>query len=264
MPVHPRSRGERRQVHDWGSTRVGSSPLARGTRARGRLGRPIVGSSPLARGTLAGLPGWRIGGRRLHPRSRGERISMVRRRFWSAGSSPLARGTRLRVRPRCHRDRFIPARAGNTTTPPHRPALPPVHPRSRGERADIPPAHPDFAGSSPLARGTPAVFTAPSRSARFRFIPARAGNAQRTAGERTRCAVHPRSRGERDRLQVRRRRGTGSSPLARGTRPHRGRVRALRHGSSPLARGTPIGDLARPRPAPVHPRSRGERTWRWP
>ena len=214
-PVHPRSRGEhfltlRTHINDYGS-----SPLARGTRrSAGGRSSPCIGSSPLARGTLRVVGGTVLvvrfiparagntqhaapepGVRPVHPRSRGEHANPARLLLPFTGSSPLARGTQLALVLATLRQRFIPARAGNTAGRQGPEAGAAVHPRSRGEH-DQRQSHPGWQlGSSPLARGTPGS-RQPERQGQ-RFIPARAGNTRVVANGQN--------------LQ------TGSSPLARGT-----------------------------------------------
>ena len=152
--VHPRSRGEHPPVRTAKIDSIGSSPLARGTRSgrprepprravhpRSRGEHSIIlrtpsgdtGSSPLARGTLAvSLPlelkvrfiPARAGNtaasfcarstRPVHPRSRGEHVSVYARVTILTGSSPLARGTLEQRLVGTGGHRFIPARAGNT------------------------------------------------------------------------------------------------------------------------------------------------------
>ena len=177
------------------------------------------------------------------------------------GSSPLARGTPQRHRHQPESDRFIPARAGNTSATSGRLAHAPVHPRSRGEHGIPASAIDGPAGSSPLARGTrhpdlPAVSGS-------RFIPARAGNTICTASTHTLRSVHPRSRGEHIGDSGTERNATGFIParagntppreLSGGARPVHPRSRGEhdsdmivappRNGSSPLARGTRVGSL---------------------
>ena len=172
------------------------------------------------------------------------------------GSSPLARGTLLGPGTRAAARRFIPARAGNTSSPaPARPTSS-VHPRSRGEHHQPSRDGSTAIGSSPLARGT--LATAPRLDALLRFIPARAGNTPGATSRAGRTAVHPRSRGEHPRILRDVVLLHGSSPLARGTQvwsdgvPERRRFIPARAGntypdcrpdyhqcgSSPLARGT--------------------------
>ncbi len=254
----------------------------------GRFIPASAGNTPL--GSRAAAP-WSV-----HPRWRGEHSSASCSSSATAGSSPLARGTR-RWRPRpCPRA--------------------PVHPRWRGEHVVEALPLPKLAGSSPLARGTHE--RQHCRHPQRRFIPAGAGNTPASASDSSPCAVHPRWRGEHSARTGMSKLARGSSPLARGTRvgsasmvmscrfipagagntrthtigaenatvhPRwRGEHAACRLlaadqvGSSPLARGTRprrhigakrqrfipagAGNTTKPRPAsthePVHPRWRGE------
>ena len=153
------------------------------------------------------------------------------------------------------RVRFIPARAGNTSSVSASPAMPSVHPRSRGEHVDDPITTEDGAGSSPLARGTQARAGSAHRPGRF--IPARAGNTWGRPASPPHAPVHPRSRGEHGDAPRSEAPSDGSSPLARGTRgrplPDRrpGRFIPARAGNT----GAHDGAAS---PSPVHPRSRGE------
>ena len=192
------------------------------------------------------------------------------------GSSPLARGTPPKAPLVVSTNRFIPARAGNTSSAPLSTRSRAVHPRSRGEhlvgrtRALL------ATGSSPLARGTPSP---PGPRGRVRrFIPARAGNTNSLPATHRARPVHPRSRGEHQLRPAQHPVPCGSSPLARGTlmrvrmleghdrfiparagNTHTMIERAARDGgSSPLARGTPSRDHRSSLWMPVHPRSRGE------
>ena len=134
----------------------------------------------------------------------------------ASGSSPHARGTPSWRRSASGRSRFIPACAGNAIWLVMPPPLPPVHPRMRGERTQIAAAEYAETGSSPHARGTPR--TAAANRARWRFIPACAGNARHPASIRSWTTVHPRMRGERCGSRMKVKRTAGSSPHARGTR----------------------------------------------
>ena len=171
------------------------------------------GSSPLARGLLtgmiraqrslriiparAGFTTWpfRAGPRRPdHPRSRGVYFSHCKRKRFTLGSSPLARGLRQPKIGGQTESRIIPARAGFTPARGTSQRPGPDHPRSRGVYSATRWASRTRRGSSPLARGLP----------------------------RTQCGCsgrrpdHPRSRGvyasPLPMLTV----GSGSSPLARG------------------------------------------------
>ena len=234
--------------------------------------------------------------RAVHPRSRGEHAGSRPAGRRSPGSSPLARGTPQPLGAVVLAGRFIPARAGNTSTCSTSHAARSVHPRSRGEHGVVGPERCLRCGSSPLARGT--LHDHHHEGDSDRFIPARAGNTADAASSSTARTVHPRSRGEHVPARVRRPHQGGSSPLARGTRrsaapripvrpvhprsrgEHQGDSRLLHvaDGSSPLARGTLHIDRPRRYPQrfiparagntllfpapiaiqPVHPRSRGE------
>ena len=154
-----------------------------------------------------------------------------------AGSSPHGRGTLHRGLAHLRRQRFIPARAGNTPSPALIDHLPAVHPRTGGEHyhrvADLA----AWNGSSPHGRGT---LAGESKENVFeRFIPARAGNTFSGAWPKCAGTVHPRTGGEHQRgiawemdrirfiparggehMQATGRSGRkcGSSPHGRGTR----------------------------------------------
>ena len=191
----------------------GSSPLARGLRSPWSAQQRLVGIIPARAGFTRRKPRPR---RRPpdHPRSRGvyetSRINVT----WSYGSSPLARGLRYH-RPDLRPDpRIIPARAGFTIPPPRPPPRSADHPRSRG--VYHPPHHRDRLppGSSPLARGLPMGDGAGQSFTGI--IPARAGFTWRGRAPGTPARDHPRSRGVYGRSCRCGRRGSGSSPLARG------------------------------------------------
>ena len=151
------------------------------------------------------------------------------------GSSPLARGTHAHRLAERRAGRFIPARAGNTSSRPVNTPCSTVHPRSRGEHPTAP---------------------CPTRTA-SRFIPARAGNTRSptpTTGPRS---VHPRSRGEHPSLSRHVGRPCGSSPLARGTPPPSDEEGEAERFIPARAGNTRTGAGPSRRSA-VHPRSRGE------
>ena len=110
-------------------------------------------------------------------------------------------------------------------------------------------------GSSPLARGKRHDHCDGLEG--FRLIPARAGKTLSTPRLVTLRRAHPRSRGENSRRPRRSSNGQGSSPLARGKRPRRRRLRTI-VGLIPARAGKTLRDHHRRRPAPAHPRSRGE------
>ena len=192
----------------------GSSPLARGTR---RLVDRLAHLTRFIPARAGNTPAPRGSGTRgaVHPRSRGEHVTVVPESEHRGGSSPLARGTRHGFREGSGFSRFIPARAGNTAGSMGGWRYTSVHPRSRGEHTCIPVASGARCGSSPLARGTPPNDTA--IYAIERFIPARAGNTTLYGDVDSSSKVHPRSRGEHPPKMEPAIGATGSSPLARGT-----------------------------------------------
>ena len=187
---------------------------------------------------------------------RGERALTIGGAVLAAGSSPHARGTRLRRDRAALVARFIPACAGNALSVACRICSCSVHPRMRGERLCAHQCVVSAAGSSPHARGThrPTM----TINAVARFIPACAGNACVRAYGANDKTVHPRMRGERRCAVAFARAGVGSSPHARGTHPARGRVWHDHRFIPACAGNAPSVSSRMPRRA-VHPRMRGER-----
>ena len=254
VPVHPRPRGEHIGLDEPTVTHYGSSPPARGTHlsiVRVKLDERFI---PARAGNTSGTHS-NCSARSVHPRPRGEHRMMRPQRPRNSGSSPPARGTPLHARRQIVSNRFIPARAGNTT---HRPRMDhdgPVHPRPRGEHPGAAFAACLVLGSSPPARGTHldrlylVLFV--------RFIPARAGNTKRCPGARCRTSVHPRPRGEHRSSPFASCSSTGSSPPARGTpRTQDRRPRTRRF--IPARAGNTSDRCSRTRISAVHPRPRGE------
>ena len=171
--VHPRSRGEHFFAGFFEGAVFGSSPLARGTPSPRPCAWPASRFIPARAGNTANRAATALV-TPVHPRSRGEHAARILCWRMSAGSSPLARGTRVRGGRRRQRRRFIPARAGNTHGILDLNVTMPVHPRSRGEHEAMTLAEREAYGSSPLARGTLALALHGALVARF--IPARAGN----------------------------------------------------------------------------------------
>ena len=148
---HPRSRGVYAYVVALPSARGGSSPLARGLH-RQHLGDERLGGIIPARAGFTPTAHQADGAGRDHPRSRGVYVEVINLTEREDGSSPLARGLRLRqVLARRNRGSsplarglpaavcgdhawhgIIPARAGftGTSTPSQSPRQ--DHPRSRG------------------------------------------------------------------------------------------------------------------------------------
>ena len=129
---HPRSRGEYLTTVPDQSLMSGSSPLSRGILAGGTV-KPhydgiipaLAGNTPAKR-QLRPTP-------RDHPRSRGEYASQATTPAHTPGSSPLSRGIPPLQPLFALGTRIIPALAGNTSDQLLGTAMPPDHPRSRGE-----------------------------------------------------------------------------------------------------------------------------------
>ena len=273
-PAHPRSRGEHCSVIKLTKLFVGSSPLARGTRAmanpalgRRRLiparagntsagdGEPVpVTAHPRSRGehgVMAGTPHTN----QAHPRSRGEheKNHVCSRR--TDGSSPLARGTPTRRGHSLRARRLIPARAGNTNVPGGCEAGLAAHPRSRGEHLLVCSRRACSVGSSPLARGTQTAIVVVI--AIIRLIPARAGNTLDSPPPHPETQAHPRSRGEHNDTAEAIRDANGSSPLARGT-PVKAAAALDYARLIPARAGNTKMESRHTRRQAAHPRSRGE------
>ena len=191
--AHPRSRGEHLSPRSSPCWSRGSSPLARGTQAAVVVGAACPGLIPARAGNTP-AHGRAPRGDRAHPRSRGEHCFKPLWGAWRRGSSPLARGTPLVVSDDCGGCGLIPARAGNTEHVPKITDAARAHPRSRGEHGGYYRAPGRVPGSSPLARGTPALHGMSLRQ--IGLIPARAGNTGLLFLMPLSWRAHPRSRGE--------------------------------------------------------------------
>ena len=234
LGAHPRSRGEHAKPAVVGDFSQGSSPLARGARGPGPRGRGRVRLIP-ARAGSTGLRPSRSRPAPAHPRSRGEHEIRSSSSSVQAGSSPLARGARPDRGGRDRAQGLIPARAGSTSSAVSAARSWWAHPRSRGEhkwRAITGATH---CGSSPLARGAPALVD--GGGLRGGLIPARAGSTRSGSGTFTA--------------------GSGSSPLARGAlgRP---RTAANVQGLIPARAGSTLARRRKRSSPRAHPRSRGE------
>ena len=252
--VHPRERGEHPVRVGQTALAVGSSPRARGTHPIKTRRLDPLRFIPASAGNTSASSSTEIKPT-VHPRERGEHISHLAVATASAGSSPRARGTLGNHGKIDSFRRFIPASAGNTVSWDHPERQQSVHPRERGEHSQNRLIHAEELGSSPRARGTPAVHHPDNR--RVRFIPASAGNTCNDAGHDLRDAVHPRERGEHSEALGSANVQAGSSPRARGTRE-------VGRADEGLRRFIPAsaGNTARPDGVislfSVHPRERGE------
>ena len=154
MTVHPRLRGELLFKPNKHKSTPGSSPLARGTRKTAKDSHSSAGFIPACAGNSAGCP--QVSDRHpVHPRLRGELTLVVPASRPITGSAPLARGTlNFFIREELIH-RFIPACAGNSSSPVGHFGVCTVHPRLRGELSGRYIQTSCECGSSPLARGTP-------------------------------------------------------------------------------------------------------------
>ena len=125
---HPRSRGVYMAPSRARAIRSGSSPLARGLPATPDGSPRLAGIIPARAGFTppAGRPPPRHPD---HPRSRGVYCYVSDDEPYPGGSSPLARGLRVRGRARARRRGIIPARAGFTEVGDRRKETPWDHPR---------------------------------------------------------------------------------------------------------------------------------------
>ncbi len=153
------------------------------------------------------------------------------------------------------KDRFIPAPAGNGSPQSKRHSPESVHPRACGEwfcaRADAR----RVAGSSPRLRGM--VSRIQPGKLPHRFIPAPAGNGQRSTSYMLAVTVHPRACGEWAGFISPLRRFSGSSPRLRGMAiTAKARRSSARFIPAPAGNGDSYND--RRYGQPVHPRACGE------
>ena len=153
VPVHPRACGEQASIASWKSGAFGSSPRVRGTvrprvpdRRRGRFIPARAGNR------CAPFTGARSA--TVHPRACGEQASIACWNSGTFGSSPRVRGTAFPEEGLEPPPRFIPARAGNSSTRPSSETAPTVHPRACGEQTSEDGDTEIEFGSSPRVRGT--------------------------------------------------------------------------------------------------------------
>ena len=131
-PVHPRACGEHGSPRHAVTITHGSSPRVRGTRTVRQVWSVRAGSSPRVRGTLQPTASSFAGASGSSPRVRGTRHAGVCSGL-VVGSSPRVRGTRHSAATATCSTRFIPARAGNTSSSRRGRRHGPVHPRACGE-----------------------------------------------------------------------------------------------------------------------------------
>ena len=149
---HPRSRGVYTGTAGDDACLGGSSPLARGLRLDLHLRVRVVRIIPARAGFTCREDSLELLDRD-HPRSRGVYARADAASTAASGSSPLARGLRVRGRTQRYWDRIIPARAGFTIPSSSSGESFWDHPRSRGVYCEAQAVEHGRGGSSPLARG---------------------------------------------------------------------------------------------------------------
>ena len=171
----------------------GSSPLARGARARSQGVRQVLGIIPACAGsTRRSRPTARWPWD--HPRLRGEHAAYGQTDVPFSGSSPLARGALIAPVAVALKRGIIPACAGSTDTKIYQDPMGEDHPRLRGEHRWVRRYTKPGEGSSPLARG--AHVEGGRAGAVGGIIPACAGSTWARELRRALKRDHPRLRGE--------------------------------------------------------------------
>ena len=132
------------------------------------------------------------------------------------GSSPRMRGKLKTLNDAGYKSRLIPAHAGKTRNPAHRPPLNRAHPRACGENGRDVRQERSQAGSSPRMRGKRRKQR--DRSQSEGLIPAHAGKTSSRAPRRWKSRAHPRACGENTKRLFFVAMVRGSSPRMRGKR----------------------------------------------
>ena len=151
--VYPRWRGEHSTAGARNAYHYGLSPLARGT--LNGFGRQVQIARFIPAGAGNTVRSSVISSMcAVYPRWRGEHSWGIVIQQAQGGLSPLARGTRVIFESNLICCRFIPAGAGNTSSPRTLTTARAVYPRWRGEHMLSQCSIRAVAGLSPLARGT--------------------------------------------------------------------------------------------------------------
>ena len=195
------------------ASRIGSSPRVRGRQDENGDDFRAAGLIPAGAGQtdVAGVS-FRAG--RAHPRGCGADPVPKSATGWTRGSSPRVRGRRRDRSTRLQLMRLIPAGAGQTSASGVARPVSGAHPRGCGaDQMQDPDVQADW-GSSPRVRGR--LLPAGERRARFRLIPAGAGQTASSPCPGPESWAHPRGCGADPRLGPIRTRSPGSSPRVRG------------------------------------------------
>ena len=170
---HPRMRGEHCPRLPACSSTLGSSPHARGAQPIHVIKVRVLGIVPACAGSTSGFS-CKYSTTWDHPRMRGEHLCGDSRHVGGLGSSPHARGARLRLLAGPHVVGIIPACAGSTAYATSADGSQGDHPRMRGEHLDGAEVKDGYQGSSPHARGAP--MSSPKSVKDGGIIPACAGS----------------------------------------------------------------------------------------
>ena len=190
---HPRACGEHQGRSAGRLHREGSSPRMRGTRSYGDTGARTPGIIPAHAGNTAGCRPMSVAPWD-HPRACGEHFAKYGLAFWTAGSSPRMRGTRIYRALASHNGGIIPAHAGNTTLRTSIALKRRDHPRACGEHRYSCSLVLRAKGSSPRMRGTRLLLD--GEIVHEGIIPAHAGNTSPMARPPASAEDHPRACGE--------------------------------------------------------------------
>ena len=151
----------------------GSSPLTRGAPLKSASTARLRWIIPAHAGSTRDRS-YKVPQCRDHPRSRGEHSAIHAQNLPGSGSSPLTRGAHRKSELEAELRRIIPAHAGSTNEARTQKPRHWDHPRSRGEHARSRDRCGHQAGSSPLTRGAPHMWS--NASSRGGIIPAHAGS----------------------------------------------------------------------------------------
>ena len=212
--VHPHTRGEHIVTKRQAAAVYGSSPHTWGTPGGQGHRVPRLRFIPTHVGNTRGDCG-QGQGRPVHPHTRGEHSTVLKRLFASYGSSPHTWGTHEVGLVQDDRCRFIPTHVGNTSPGDRGPAGAAVHPHTRGEHDCRESHYSSCCGSSPHTWGTPDQCW--HRPLRHRFIPTHVGNTNTFYNASAPGTVHPHTRGEHSINFPCTSTGNGSSPHTWGT-----------------------------------------------
>ena len=154
-----------------------------------------------------------------HPRACGANRAARIRSCWLAGSSPRMRGKLDEALDERHRERIIPAHAGQTSSCASDTGWGADHPRACGANIDADTDLSPDGGSSPRMRGKRRRGSMSSRP--VRIIPAHAGQTRPELFHAVHGPDHPRACGANSQPRDAQTRVYGSSPRMRG-KPERG------------------------------------------